>query len=407
MSKFLRATAKVILYKSKSLKDGKHPVMLKVTFKGKRKYYTTGLNMSIDEYAKLNSDKRLTKAQSDLQTQLKGLEVKAQTLINRVIEDSRSFTFIQFEKKFFVKVSNTDVFHLFDQRIYHYERKGSFSTRDSFKCAKAHMKEYVGSKKLSLEDITPDFLIQYEKAYPKLSPNTLGIYEKNLRVIFNLAIKEGLISPELNPFINHKIPYRPGVKKALKKEDLIKILNYKSIKYSHEWLSQKIYIFSYLCNGMNLKDMINLRWTDIKEGRIYFIRSKTINTSSAPRIQSIKVTPELQVIIDDLKHYKTAASDYIFPVLQQGMTEEKQYRRKNDFVGVINDNLRNISIKLDLKKDFTFYSARHSWATILKRAGISVEVISEGMSHSSIRVTENYLDSFGDDQLDEANRNLL
>ena len=42
MTKLLKATAAIVLYKSKTLKDGTHPVTLRVTFARQLKYYTLG-----------------------------------------------------------------------------------------------------------------------------------------------------------------------------------------------------------------------------------------------------------------------------------------------------------------------------------------------------------------------------
>ena len=53
------------------------------------------------------------------------------------------------------------------------------------------------------------------------------------------------------------------------------------------------------------------------------------------------------------------------------------------------------------------HTARHSYATVLKRAGVSTSVICESLGHSSERVTQIYLDSFENAQLDDAMKHLL
>lgn len=55
----------------------------------------------------------------------------------------------------------------------------------------------------------------------------------------------------------------------------------------------------------------------------------------------------------------------------------------------------------------SFYTARHSYADILKKSGVSVEVISEALGHADIRTTDSYLKGFGDSVLDDADRLLL
>ena len=44
---------------------------------------------------------------------------------------------------------------------------------------------------------------------------------------------------------------------------------------------------------------------------------------------------------------------------------------------------------------------------MLKRAGVPTSIISESLGHSSERVTQIYLDSFENERMDEALRNLL
>ena len=53
------------------------------------------------------------------------------------------------------------------------------------------------------------------------------------------------------------------------------------------------------------------------------------------------------------------------------------------------------------------YTARHSYATVLKRSGVPTSIICESLGHSSERVTQIYLDSFENEQIDEAMKNLL
>lgn len=40
------------------------------------------------------------------------------------------------------------------------------------------------------------------------------------------------------------------------------------------------------------------------------------------------------------------------------------------------------------------YTARHSYATVLKRSGANIAYISESLGHSDLKTTENYLASF-------------
>ena len=81
--------------------------------------------------------------------------------------------------------------------------------------------------------------------------------------------------------------------------------------------------------------------------------------------------------------------------------------RITDAIANINYHLRAIGKNLGIELKVTTYVARHSYATVLKRAGVSTSIISESLGHSSERVTQIYLDSFDNEQMNDAMRNLL
>ena len=73
----------------------------------------------------------------------------------------------------------------------------------------------------------------------------------------------------------------------------------------------------------------------------------------------------------------------------------------------VNACLKTLGDELELDKKLTTYVARHSYATTLKRAGVSTSLICDALGHSSERVTQIYLDSFENTQLKAAMKNLL
>ena len=81
--------------------------------------------------------------------------------------------------------------------------------------------------------------------------------------------------------------------------------------------------------------------------------------------------------------------------------------RITDVIATINYHLKAIGAILGIEQTITTYVARHSYATVLKRAGVSTSIISESLGHSSERVTQIYLDSFDNEQMNKAMKNLL
>ena len=53
------------------------------------------------------------------------------------------------------------------------------------------------------------------------------------------------------------------------------------------------------------------------------------------------------------------------------------------------------------------YVARHSFASVLKKSGVNIALISEALGHSDLATTQIYLDSFDNKQVDEAMKHLL
>ncbi len=69
--------------------------------------------------------------------------------------------------------------------------------------------------------------------------------------------------------------------------------------------------------------------------------------------------------------------------------------------------MKKIGEKLKIEKEITTYTARHSFSTVLKRSGASVDIISEALGHSNVRTTESYLDSFDDDTIKKYSASLV
>jgi site-specific recombinase XerD len=74
-----------------------------------------------------------------------------------------------------------------------------------------------------------------------------------------------------------------------------------------------------------------------------------------------------------------------------------EVQKRNTYQGltkIINKYVKQIAKEVEINKGVTTYYARHSFATVLKRSGAKIEMISELLGHSSVHVTESYLDSF-------------
>ena len=77
------------------------------------------------------------------------------------------------------------------------------------------------------------------------------------------------------------------------------------------------------------------------------------------------------------------------------------------WVIIYNTELRVFAQELGITAEVTTYVARHSFATILKKSGVNIGIISQALGHQDIKTTQIYLSKFDNEQVDEAMKNLL
>jgi site-specific recombinase XerD len=85
----------------------------------------------------------------------------------------------------------------------------------------------------------------------------------------------------------------------------------------------------------------------------------------------------------------------------------QQYNRKKKVILKVNRYLNKISQITGIEVNLTTYVSRHSYATVLKNAGVNIALIGETLGHSDLKTTQIYLDSFENEQIDKAMENLL
>ncbi len=276
---------------------------------------------------------------------------------------------------------------------------------------------------LKFESVTSKFLEHYEqwaKSFGKLhrdrnnkpigepkgaSPTTVGIYLRHLRVIFNDAIADKIISRDSYPFGKNQytIPAGKNIKKALPKTVIEQLKHYQPTN-DLEQQALDFWLFSYFCNGMNFTDIARLKWGDFEEKgmTLKFIRTKTIHTkkSDLTPIQ-VKLRAETLATIKKYGTHPRKPEAYVFGFLNLTMTAKQSHSTVKQFVKNTNKYMKRIAEKLGIEASLNSYTARHSFATILLRSNAPLKFISESLGHANIATTENYLASFEPEQKEE------
>jgi integrase len=388
-------------------------VQLRVTCNREQHYYKvihpekkTPLYFTEENFDRIMNPKARGTAK-DMQLVLIGVEKDAR----KIIEAMPVFSFEAFKTKFTgQKSDSTDVLKAFDRYIDLLDTNERVGTAANYKAARNSLSTYTGGK-LLFSHVNQDFLMKYEKSMigEGKSTTTIGIYLRELRTIVNKAIGENAFKREDYPFGHGKyqIPSSSNIKKALDKGEIRKIFDYKGKKGSWEERARDFWVFSYLCNGINMKDIALLKWKNVDGDHIEFKRAKTANTRRTDSMPiKIYLTKESRNIINRQGDGEGSPENFIFPILDKKMSAKAQRATISQFIKMVNTYMANIGKELKMGKKLNTYSARHSYATVLMHSGVTTEFISGQLGHTSIRTTQSYLDSFGNDAI-KKNAQLL
>ena len=390
-----KVTVSFFLDKSRPNTENRCLIKMNIYCKPNKKRYATNYHASEDEWVKLNSPNLRDANLLLIKRKMATLQENAEKSIQKIVP----FSFDVFEEIFFTKtevVSNSTLKHWFENYIAKLKEKGSVGTAIAYRTTLNSLTLF--KKNLHLLDITTKFLEDYEAFMVKegKSGTTISIYVRQLRAIINQAINEGVFPQEKYPFKKYEIPSSQNIKKSLSDIEINKLTNHTPAK-ADEQKALDFWLLSYLCSGINFADIIQLKPSNIDGSYLNFIRQKTKNTKKKD-LRPIKVGlhPRALAIIEKWKNTESS-NPYLFPILEDGLQPITVKHRCQRFIKWVNKRMENIRQELGIEQKIGTYAARHTFSTVMKRRGVSTEFIKESLGHSSIAVTENYLDSFNDD----------
>ena len=404
----MNATINVVCYKWKTLANGEYPLMLRICKDGKKKYQSLGIsvlprywdftrnkpkpNCPNKEYIqKIILDKQTELQQRMLEFNSEQKEYTTTTLLNDENKRFELKTVCQFYQELIEQCKSND--KCGNRLIY----KGSYNS------LKVFTKNQLD---IPFSAIDVSWLNKYEKWLRSKGnkETTMSLMFRTLRSAYNKAIKAKCARKSDYPFDEYKINKfdTKTQKRAIAKTEVLKFT--KEVdnigKRQYVQLSKDIFIFSYLCGGINFTDIANLTKANITNGRIHYIRQKT------GKLIKLGISEEAIQII---KKYESESKGYLFPILNANIhkTPLQKQNRIHKMLGKINKNLKLIAAQLNVDANMTTYVARHSFASVLKKSGVSIALISEALGHSDLSTTQVYLDSFDNEQIDAAMQNLL
>jgi integrase/recombinase XerD len=383
-------TIATMLDDRKANKKGSFPVKIRVTYKRIRKYYSTGKDLTFEEWKVLPTGKSraLKDTRESIENSFSLVRLNVET-----IAEKGGFSFDTLNVRLGRATGDT-VNSALKARIENLKSEEKISTMQLSEYLLKSL-EIFSNRDIDFETITVDWLKKYERHLlsSDKSYTTISMQMRVIRTLMNQAKRDGIIKETQYPFGKDKYEIKEGVsvKKALTLDQIKQIFYFTDGNETTERY-RDLWVFSYLCNGINIADLVKLKFKDIKDGDICFVRQKTENTSKNRREIRASVTANIQNIIDKWGN-KSLPENYIFPYLDGKESAEKKQAITKDLTKRINLRMKKIGEELGIG-DITTYTARHSFATVLKRSGANIASISESLGHNDLKTTESYLASF-------------
>ncbi|WP_246160868.1 site-specific integrase [Maribacter flavus] len=268
-----------------------------------------------------------------------------------------------------------------------------------------HVKEEFDKEtSLYFEDITEAFLNNFKVfciSYLEHKTRTVTNHLIYFRTLFNAAIKEGIVEPKYYPFGGEKerIRVKPTQKIGLTKEEIERIEKVKLKKDGPVWHTRNVWLFSFYFAGIRISDVLQMKWSDLMDGRLYY----TMNKNEKPL--SLKIPDQAKKILDFYRPLRQSQDDYIFPYLKKANPTSKRdvfVKTRNGTV-ILNKYLKLLAEKCMITKNLSNHIARHSFGNIAGDA-ISPLMLQKLYRHSDLKTTimyqANFIHKDADDALD-------
>ena len=445
-----KATVKVVYYTYKTLADGTHPFMVRITKDRKPMYLATGMSLHPRYWNPLKKEVRknypepgrdkLLKKLAEWETKYKGAademaeadeQHDALAVATKAIEGrkaSRRIKLLAYCEELSEgykktgQAGNATIYRDLRNQLAKFIAGDTYATTlPSGRGQAEAWTTWMNKHDVPFDRVNVAFCHDWEKALRAtgLQETTLSLRFRTLRAVLNQAIAAGLMKADAYPFARtvaekHKLQVGKfdvsTAKRAISRDELRQI---ETLIPSSERqkLAREVFLFSFYCGGINFVDLGQLRWSNLSgtdaDGlplRLNYVRQKTGGKFS------LRLLSPAGAIVASYRSFTFATPDsYVFPVLDvaKHVSPLQIKNRLHKVLGQVNQDLKLLGKQAGIATPLTTYVARHSFATTLRLKGTNTAVISQAMGHKSEAVTTVYLDSFASEQVDVAFENLL
>lgn len=380
-----------IILKEKPKKDGTFSILIRIIIDRKSRYISTGhavkktqFRDGLENWVYKHPDAALINAaiekkRSKYAEEFYKAEISGNTIdVNEIgkVKKGTSFTGLLLEK----------------QTIY--EKRNMVSAYDKLKLRIKNLKSAWGSD-VEVSKINKYWVEKYinERYRIGASPNTI---KKDLSAFSGILQNSEYTGKdyfkEQQKYIK-KIPVR---KEKLNREEII--LLEQTTLFNLEDQARDMFLFAYYTQGMRFQSVVLFERDYIKKDNIEYRMNK------GKKLREISMHPKLKAIIDKYNHKGNKNNTpYLFPCLKSVITDPWELDKEIDSISsLIRVRLKRVGYICGIKKNLTMHIAKHTFAALSLKRGVSYEILKDALGHSDYATTQMYLESLSDDEVNTA-----
>jgi len=281
----------------------------------------------------------------------------------------------------------------------HLKRTGKHRLAETYTSSVNSFLRFRGEQgDIRLDEIDEDMVKEYEHYLLEecgLCRNTSSFYNRNLRAIYNRAVKKKL-TIDRHPFAEVYTGVDKTTKRAIPIQTMKEIKNLDLSNDADMAFARDLYLISFDLRGISFVDLAMLETDQLKNGYLTYFRQKTRQKLE------IKWEKQMQEIVD--RHH-VKGSRYLLPILSE---EDGDIRQQYlNALHRMNVQLKKIGRLVNCPIPLTTYTARHCWASTAYQLNVPTSSISQALGHDSEKTTRIYLSSLDNQVIDNANLTVI
>lgn len=397
----MSSNAKIVLRK-KSNREGLYPLAIRITKNRRSTYQYIGHYIDLEDWDEKNI--RVKKSHTNSKS-LNSLLSQELSVANKALIDlqvkNKDASANQIKNELYNSSGNSTFFELAQEHLDDLELSNKLNRLSCDKAWVSSISRFYNSKQLTFQEIDERFLkkfIIHLKSKKSLSNTSIMNILVLIRLLYNRAIKQRIVSKELYPFGSDKIriKFPESTKVGLTISEVKDIESLENLTF-RERHARNVWLFSFNFAGMRISDILKTRWSDIYDTRFNYRMGKN------SKILSLKISDKILTVLENYKIDKRSDDDFIFPELKKAdLNNPKDVFNKIKTANKkFNNCLKSIATKAGIKKKVTMHIARHSFGNI---AGDSIHplMLQKLYRHSDLKTTLNYQSNFIHKEADDA-----